>query len=339
MGKRAFIGFDGFVDTIVRAVDRHADGKRVYIETIGDFGQRISNASGKSTNIELEVVGKKVGGNGPILSAALRALGFHTTCIGPLDHEIFAQFSTENNAISIGYPGETRALEFADGKILFGEMNGVEKIDIDRILQHVGEEKFVKILHSCDLLCFVNWTMLTKLDGILRWVLGKMNRGDKFIFFDIADPAKRSGEDVGTLCTTIRRFNGCGKVILGLNLKEASHLLPTIGGREKISETPESLTAAAKTIGQGLGIHACFIHANTVSAGYNGASAFASGYFSPHPKISTGAGDHFNGGFLSEYADNFDLLAALHAGSAAAKYYVDSASSPNALQVRQTRMD
>jgi sugar/nucleoside kinase (ribokinase family) len=76
-----------------------------------------------------------------------------------------------------------------------------------------------------------------------------------------------------------------------------------------------------------------------MAAGYNGTAALAGGYFSPHPKISTGAGDHFNGGFLSEYADSFDLQAALHAGSAAAKYYVDNASSPGILQVRQTRLD
>jgi hypothetical protein len=156
--RRAFIGFDGFVDSIVRVVDCHKSDGRTLISSIDAFGQRILGAKGKSTNVELETVSKKIGGNGPILSEALRQLGLSTTYIGTVEHEMFKQFSRDNGAISIGEPGETLALEFKDGKIIFGEMRDVAKLAIDWIFRHVGRQYFAEILNSCDLLCFVNWT-------------------------------------------------------------------------------------------------------------------------------------------------------------------------------------
>ncbi|MDR3274150.1 MAG: carbohydrate kinase family protein [Puniceicoccales bacterium] len=336
--KRAFIGFDGFVDTIIRVVDYHDDSGKVYINSIGDFGRRILDASGKSTNIEFETVCKKIGGNGPLLSEALRKFGVDTTYIGTIDHEIFSKFSADNNATSIGRPGETQALEFGDGKIILGEMYSVAEIDLGCILQHIGGQNFIETLHSCDLMCFVNWTMLTKLNGILEFILDEMVGEGKIFFFDLADPAKRTVADIRSICDIMGKFNKLGKVILGVNLKEAARLLSVLGGNEQVSEARESIASAAKMIREDVGIHACFVHANTMAAGYDGTSAFVDGYFSPHPKISTGAGDHFNAGFLSEYIGNSDILAALHSGSATARYYVDNADSPNVAQMQQARL-
>ena len=336
--ERAFIGFDGFIDSIVRVIDRHRSSGRTLIDSIDAFGQRILGARGKSTNVELETVNRKIGGNGPILSEALRKLGFSTTYVGTVDHEIFKQFSRDNGAISIGKPGETLAMEFEDGKIIFGEMHDVAKVDIDWIFRHVGQRHFVEILNSCDLLCFVNWTMLIGLDSILEFAAGEMAGGEKIFFFDLADPEKRTVADLRTMCSLMGNFTKHGKVILGANLKEAGHILSATGGDENVAETRESMIDAAAAMRQTLGIQACFIHANTVAAGYDGTAASVGGYFSPHPKILTGAGDHFNAGFLSEYASNFNMLSALHSGSATAKYYVDSAVSPNVQQMEKTRM-
>jgi hypothetical protein len=63
--KLAFFGFDGFVDTIIRAVDYYDGNDKIYMNSIGDFGRRILDASGKSTNIELETVCKKSAGMVP----------------------------------------------------------------------------------------------------------------------------------------------------------------------------------------------------------------------------------------------------------------------------------
>ena len=76
-GRRAFVGFDGFVDTIVTPVGlRRAQGEDFTpIATLTELGQRILAAAGKSTNIELYPRLDKLGGNGPIMANALLAAG------------------------------------------------------------------------------------------------------------------------------------------------------------------------------------------------------------------------------------------------------------------------
>ena len=55
----AVIGFDGFVDTIIEVVDkRHSFADYTRIQTIAEFGARISRAAGLSTNIEFVPKGK-----------------------------------------------------------------------------------------------------------------------------------------------------------------------------------------------------------------------------------------------------------------------------------------
>jgi hypothetical protein len=129
-----------------------------------------------------------------------------------------------------------------------------------------------------------------------------------------------------------------GKVILGTNLKEAGHVLSAIGENGHVVEACESMIDAAVAMQKILHIQACFVHANTMAAGYDGTAASVNGYFSSHPKILTGAGDHFNAGFLSEYVNTFDILSALNFGSATAKYYVNNAISPNIQEAKGTIM-
>ncbi|MDR0715574.1 MAG: hypothetical protein LBF25_02265 [Puniceicoccales bacterium] len=243
--KQAFIGFDGFIDTILHAIDYRDGDNEIYINSIGDFGHRILDASGKSTNIELKTVCKKIGGNGPLLSEALRKLDFDTTCIGTIEHEIFSQFSRDNGAIALGQPGETQSLEFGYGKIIFGEMHDVAKVDLACILKRVGRQKFSEVLRSCNLACFVNWTMLTNLNGILEFVLSEIGSGKTF-FFDLADPAKRTEADIRSICTIMGKFNALGPVILGVNLKEAGHILSALEKNSPVVEERESMGIAPK---------------------------------------------------------------------------------------------
>ena len=83
---RALVGLDGFVDTIVIPVGQRTGPGEAYtpITQIPEFAARIAAAAGKSTNLELYPVMDKLGGNGPILAAALLAGGTRITYVGPL---------------------------------------------------------------------------------------------------------------------------------------------------------------------------------------------------------------------------------------------------------------
>ena len=56
------------------------------MRTIGAIGQKILNASGQSSNYELVVKQRKLGGNGPIMANALACLGLDVTYLGNLGY-------------------------------------------------------------------------------------------------------------------------------------------------------------------------------------------------------------------------------------------------------------
>src|SRR5947209_4500684 len=118
---KAFIGLDGFVDEIIAVVDKRQSFQSYDpVKTIAHLGQKILNAAGQSSNYELIVKQMKLGGNGPIMANALASAGINVTYVGnlgyPTIHPVFQDFAKRANAISIGEPGHTDALEFDDGK-------------------------------------------------------------------------------------------------------------------------------------------------------------------------------------------------------------------------------
>src|SRR5438067_1063453 len=78
----AVIGLDGFVDEIIAVVDkRHSHTQFEPIRTIGALGEKIKREAGESSNYELVVKQKTLGGNGPIMANALACLGLNVTYI------------------------------------------------------------------------------------------------------------------------------------------------------------------------------------------------------------------------------------------------------------------
>ena len=57
------------------------------------------------------------------------------------------------------------------------------------------------------------------------------------------------------------------------------------------------------------------------------------GPFCPSPKLSTGAGDHFNGGFCGGIMADLSVLDALYCGVGASGWYVRNARSPTSEDV------
>jgi hypothetical protein len=83
----AFVGLDGFVDEIIHVVDKRLDvGRFERIPTIQGYADRIAEASGRSTNMELVTQRIKLGGNGPIMANALAQAGIKVTYLGALGY-------------------------------------------------------------------------------------------------------------------------------------------------------------------------------------------------------------------------------------------------------------
>ncbi|MDR0590881.1 MAG: carbohydrate kinase family protein [Puniceicoccales bacterium] len=298
-----FVGFDGFIDHILLAIDRRFGPGNHFqkIEKIQQFAERIANASGKSTNIELFPIERRIGGNGPILAQTLAFYGVDIALLGALGQPIdpiFQDLSPKIHPISIGQPGITHAIEFEDGKLLLGITHALDNITPQNIAEPI--QKNAKNIFACDAFCLTNWTMIIHMNEILDFFWEKLETDRrKIAFFDLADPEKRSPEDILSLIPRLRRYAQKCFTILGLNLKEAEQIARLLRYRFPQSRSTESLRELCASIQNRTSIDEVFIHdAARCTAANNAETAFVEGFFVEHPKTITGAGDHFNAGYL-----------------------------------------
>jgi len=339
--KYALVGFDGSIDRIISLVDkRFGPGDNFQaINTIEEFGKRVTAASGKSTNIEMFVKMEKLGGNGPIMANALAEGGANLRYIGALGtpgniHPVFADFAQKTDALSIVAPCVTSALEFTDGKILMGETTSLDQITYQYIVDTVGEGMWFDILSRQDLLAMVNWTMTPNMTSLLVAILEKVlpnlpPRDTRNYFFDLSDPEKRPHEETRAVLQVISRFQNFGAVTLGLNLKEAQQVFALLGYTE-VEADEEGLKTMASRIRQKLEISCVVIHPKESAAcSTKNETVWIAGPYEEYPKITTGAGDHFNAGFATALLLRLPPLACLTVGVSFSSYYVRTAQSPS----------
>ena len=333
----AFVGLDGFVDDILHVVDkRESADKYVRLPTIAQYAERLAAAAGRSTNVELVSQLTKLGGNGPIMANALASFGIKVTYLGILGypnlHPVFADFAKRAEVHSIAEPGYTDALEFEDGKIMLGKHQSLKQMNWENVKSRFGKEKFAGKFGSADLVGFVNWTMLTYMSDIwsavLKEICPTMNGARRKLFIDLADPEKRTSDDILRALELITQFQKHFDVILGLNEKE-SHEIGTNLGLNTSNKTPEGLQRLCQEIHSRIRVDTLVVHptAFALASGPDG-MAMVEGPFTPKPKITTGAGDHFNSGFCLGKLLGLPTNLCLLTGVATSGFYVRTAQSP-----------
>lgn len=336
---RAFAGLDGFIDEIVHLVRQRQDAEHFErIETISELAEKLAGYAGKSGNVEGVARTTKMGGNGPLMSSAMGSLGvriFYAGAVGvPEVHPVFAKLLEFGEVLSIADPAHTDALEFADGKIMLGKMESLREVTWERIVQASGgEEAFAQKLDGCRLAALTNWTMLPEatdvFDNLMRVAAG-LDQPPMF-FFDLADPAKRRREDLKAVLELLGRHSADGRyVMLGLNHNEALQVAETLQCSTGASEEPAALCELADAIRRASGVTEIIVHPRPRAAASTAErTVCVEGTFTRNPKISTGAGDHFNGGYAYARLLELDIELALIVGQAVAGFYIRNGASPS----------
>lgn len=340
----ATIGLDGFVDEIIAMVDTRSDFQTYTpIPSIAALGAKITAAAGQSSNYELVVKQMKLGGNGPIMANALAAAGMPVTYIGatgyPGHHAVFNEFAERATLIGVCEPAHTDAIEFSDGKLMLGKLTPLSELAWEVLLERVGLAKFTALLQQSKLIAFNNWTMIPRMSHMLQsltdQVLPTLTGPRRQFFIDLADPEKRTREDLRNILTLLSVMQKYLDVTLGLNLKESVQAAEVLNIAVDKADPEPGIEPRAKTIRAQLGISCVVIHPRkgAAAADSTGASATFQGPFVQEPKISTGAGDHFNAGFALARAVGLSLPESLATGVATSGYYVREALSPTKAQL------
>jgi ketohexokinase len=349
--RPALIGFDGFIDSIIAVVDKRRDmNPSGYdrIREIPQFAQRVGAAAGKSTNIELVVKEDRFGGNGPLMAGALGRLGVPVTYIGAVGHEdnprvlhpLYEELGHRcREVIPVAPPAHTDALEFDDGKVMLGKPANVQAITWPMLVQTLGLPTIRAKVEQSALIGIVNWVMMGGVEGIWDGLCADVfpalkDRPSHRIYIDLADPAKRTDADLKRALASLRRMNALVPLTLGLNLAEAERVAESAGVKAFDASGMQTfgavIEAAAKSLRSALGLSCVVIHPREgAAAADEHASAWFEGPFTATPKLSTGAGDHFNGGFAFAQVHGLPLDQCLAVGCAVSGAYVRDALSPD----------
>jgi sugar/nucleoside kinase (ribokinase family) len=337
-----FVGLDGFVDEIIDVVDKRQDVSHYErIPTIASLGARIAEAAGRSTNIELVNRRTKLGGNGPIMANALASFGLNTTYVGTLGypnlHPVFTEFSHRAKVISIGEPGHTDALEFEDGKLMLGKMYPLAEVTWENLNARAGHDTLARHIQNTSLLAFVNWTMLPHMSTIWERMLTEslpaVTGKRRWMFFDLADPAKRTRQDLLHALELIHKFNTKFKVILGLNEKEAFEVGEALG-YPLPDASPAGLAGLSQRIAEKVAVETLVVHPVSYALAVTGGQvSMVSGPRITKPLITTGAGDHFNAGFCLGKLFGLDDASSVLTGVTTSGYYVRTATTPGVLDL------
>jgi len=269
-------------------------------------------------------------------------MGGRVTCVGLLGHPqtlpVFAPLAERAALLSVGNPGRTDALEFLDGKIMLGKLDTIAEVNWARLEEVIGAERLRGLLFDpvqVDLVACTNWTMLTEMDEILERIIALAPADSPVrFFFDLADPEKRDRADIARVLDQITRLNKRARCLLGLNLREAEQVIEVLGLGAMPAETAASVEEASTRIAAAMGLHGVVVHAvKCAGAHVDGATAGIDGPYCANPRLSTGAGDHFNGGFASGLMSGLDVRGALYSGVGTSGWYVRNARSPERADV------
>jgi hypothetical protein len=334
---KAFIGLDGFVDEILHVVDKRESAEQyTRLPMMAQWAERIRAAAGKSTNIELVSQRTKLGGNGPIMANAMASFGFKVAYLGNLGfpnlHPVFAEFAKRAEVHSIAEPGYTDAVEFEDGKVMLGKHQSLKQVNWANIQTRFGGDKFSAQVTGADFVAFLNWTMLPCMNEIwsatLKEVCPKLSVPRRTLFFDLADPEKRTPADIAKALELIIALQKHFDVILGLNEKESSEVGKCFGLNTS-DHSLEGLVQVGQKILKRVPVGTLVIHPThyALAVSQEGA-ATVEGPFTSKPLITTGAGDHFNAGFCLGKLLGLDNGLSLLTGVTTSGFYVRTAKSP-----------
>ena len=328
-------GHDGFVDTIVKIIkSKEVNNTNTLFQTTREFGDYIVEKSGSSFGLEVETRNVKLGGNMPIMAHSLGTLGARVNCIGafgyPQPHSVFRNMSDNCKLFSFADPGGSTAYEFNDGKIMVAQMGALNHCGWEKIKETIGLDTLIGLYTASDLLAIVNWSEIDASSDIWKGILADvfpqaLAKKDRLAFFDLSDCSKRSRESIEEALELLKKFSTYARVILSLNKNETRIIHNILQGQAPMDD----FASMGNFIFEKLGIGLVLLHSpkETMAISAQG-TVHCNTFFVEHPKLSTGAGDHFNAGFAAALLLEYGLGSCLLIANAISAFYVENGVSP-----------
>ena len=334
--KQITLGFDGYIDSVVRIIRRRdADGRPHFFERSADLATYILEKSTRNFSLELHQNLLKFGGNTPITAHAFSRLGCQVHCIGalgyPAIHPVFRHFPDNCHLYSYAEPRMSTAFEFRDNKMMMAESTLATPTTWDGIRNLIGRGRLLQLFSGKDLIGLLNWSEVDYAGDVWRGLLTEIlpaippQSVKPYGLVDLSDCSAKTPEELLDMLDMLRAFNQYWRVILSLNRNESGVLYRMLTGNQSACDPVETAAFLYRSVG----VEKIVLHHATWAccADEAGISQVETGFITD-PVLLTGAGDHFNAGFCTALLLDLPVKEALKMAHSVTREYITSGLSP-----------
>jgi len=343
MNGKILLGCDGFVDETYEIVqERQSASEFTAMHNLRQFGELLVERADGGVGLELVPKRRCEGGFGINTGRIAGMLGLKPVLPGLFGEQAidpaFVEFADICELISLGDPALTIALEFGDGKVLMSNLEAVSSLTWADVEKRLGQDKLDEMFADVDILGLGYWSLTADFDGIFRGFMKQFEeRGQKWpgrMFFDFADIKKKSSESFMTSLELIRSYNDRLPMTLSLNEHEVLELCGRVGIDAPELE-PAAVASALADARQAIGFDELVVHTPEFGAASQLADGEAYARQERQTKVvrTAGAGDSFNGGYLSASLGRMPIKQRLVMANAATAFFVTHATGPSPEQL------
>jgi len=335
---RITLGIDGFVDEVWQIVSvRTSPTDYVLYEKMQDFAKSVYDVGAGGYANEIIRKRRSHGGFTAHSGEAVDNLGMDVTLVGMFDKEgggidpVYETFSPHCKVYSVGTTAICPAYEFADGKILFPYVAGIAGLSWKQLTDALTHDALEAAYGNATVMGLGYWSLLDNFNDLIVKLCENYIKPGARLFFDFADVRKRDEQALLDTLKLLSALNKINPVTLSLNEHECGILFSHFG-KAFDWKKPELADRDIEYVRSQVGLDEVIVHTPYFAAGASAAEGVAVVLqrYCESPKVTTGAGDNFNGGYMSAIANKggLHLKERLLVGNAVSGYYIRNGASP-----------
>jgi len=338
---KILLGCDGFVDETYELVEeRQSATEFTAVEKLKSFGELIVSRADGGVGVELVPKRRCEGGFGINTGRIAAFLGMKPVLPGLYGKDsmdpAFTEFKDICDLRSLGDPALTIALEFGDGKLLMTNLEAVSSLTWADFKSQFNAEERKEMFADVDILGLGYWSLTADFDGFFQGFMDQYESAPppRRMFFDFADIKKKSNESFFKSLELIKQYNGKIPMTLSLNEHEVLEVFKRTN-TECSALTPASVATALTIARKKMGFDELVVHTPDFAAASSDADGEGYAIQERQKNVvrTAGAGDSFNGGYISASLGDLPITERLVVANAATAFFVTHATGPSKEQL------
>jgi len=334
------LGVDGYVDEVWELVEsRNQDNSITMCTHMGQFANRIMAAAGGGMSVEILRKRRTFGGFTANTGNAVAKLGVDTTMLSLYGKDmldpVFEPFRENCEVISIGDSALTQIFEFNDGKVMLPYVEPIADFDWAFLVDALGLTRIKALLAKPAVIAIGYWSAMPAFDDVIKELCACLPADKQSrLFFDFADTRKRDEVSLVNTLALLKELHV--PMTFSMNEHEAAQVFALYGKNITPKDMPE--LSMVEEVRQEMGLHEIVVHTPyyAVGASKDEGPAICPQVFTEKPVRTTGAGDTFNGAYISAIASKLPIQERLWFANAVVSFFLNKGYAPSLDEVLLT---